>query len=77
MDEERKLINDVNETIGFDITNIYKSGLIEIKQLRKWVVKEKYFSLAKTGRTYTDIKNQLSEEYNVSISVIEKMIYRK
>jgi hypothetical protein len=31
--------------------------------------------LAKTGRTYTDIKLELSVDYGVSVSMIEKMIY--
>jgi hypothetical protein len=77
IDEERKLIDEAVERTGIDIAGLMTTGLLEKKQLRRWIVREKYFSLAKTGRTYTDIKNELSDEYNVSISMIEKMVYKK
>lgn len=74
---EKRLIAEASEKTGIDIAELLETGLLEKKQLRRWVVKEKYFALAKTGRTYTDIKYQLSDEYKVSISMIEKMVYKK
>jgi len=71
------ILSEVNEIAGIDVGQLFDIGLISTNHARNWVVKHKYFQLAKTGRTYTDIKNELSDEYGVSISSIEKMVYRK
>jgi hypothetical protein len=71
------ILSEVNEIAGIDVGQLFDIGLISTNHARNWVVKQKYFQLAKTGRTYTDIKNELSDEYGVSISSIEKMVYRK
>jgi hypothetical protein len=34
-------------------------------------------TLEKRGRTYANIKNELSVDYGVSVSTIEKLVYRK
>jgi len=44
---------------------------------KKWLVKQHYFRMARTGRTYTDIKYELSVKYGLSVSSIEKLVYRK
>ena len=78
MEANKKLIlNEVNEIVGVDASKFFDIGLISTNHARNWVVKQKYFQLAKTGRTYTDIKTELSDEYGVSVSTIEKMVYRK
>ena len=71
------ILSEVNEIAGIDVGQLFDIGLISPNHARNWVVKHKYFQLAKTGRTYTDIKNELSDEYGISISSIEKMVYRK
>jgi hypothetical protein len=78
MDETRALIlGEIRQVTGIDAGKFFDMGLIQTKHARKWMVRRKYFELAKTGRTYTDIKLELSVEYEVSVSAIEKMIYRK
>lgn len=71
------IIGEIKELAGIDTSKLFDIGLIPADHARNWVVKQKYFQLAKTGRTYTDIKNELSDEYGVSVSTIEKMVYRK
>lgn len=78
MDTTKELILDeIKDIVGIDAGKLFDIGLINANHARNWVVKQKYFQLAKTGRTYTDIKNELSVDYGVSVSSIEKMIYRK
>lgn len=71
------ILSEVNELAGIDASKLFDIGLIHPNHARKWVVQKKYFEMAKTGRTYTDIKLELSVEYGVSVSTIEKMVYRK
>ncbi|MFZ4799985.1 MAG: hypothetical protein ACOYMA_21020 [Bacteroidia bacterium] len=59
------------------INNLLDMGLTSIKELQKWLVKELYYEeKRKGGKTCIDIKYDLSDEYNVSVSQIEKLIYR-
>jgi hypothetical protein len=69
--------HEIKEIVGVEAVNLMSMGLIEPKQAVRWLVRRQYFALAKTGRTYTDIKYELSERYGISVSSIEKMIYRK
>lgn len=72
-----ELAREIRQLAGIDPTRLMEIGLIDPQNARKWVVKQKYYALAKTGRTYTDIKYELSEQYGLSISTIEKIIYRR
>lgn len=73
-----ELVLDIKEMTGYDVEKLMEIGLLKVSEARKWVVKEKYYSIAKeTGRSYADIKYDLSELYGMSVSSIEKMIYRK
>ncbi len=71
------VLNEIQQLTGVNVGQLFDIGLIPAYHARKWLVKQKYYRLAKTGRTYTDIKLELSVEYGVSVSMIEKMIYRK
>ena len=71
------ILDEIQQLTGIDAEKLFEIGLIHANHARKWVVKEKYYRLARTGRTYTDIKNELSDEYGISVSAIEKLIYRK
>ena len=71
------ILGEIKQLAGMDASGLFNIGLIPPKHARKWIVKQKYFLMAKSGRTYTDIKNELSDEYGVSVSAIEKMVYRK
>jgi len=81
--ETEKVITDIREHFGIEIGNLIKKGLLPINAAKKWLVRELYFAYAregntieKGGRTYTDIKYQLSIDYGISVSSIEKIIYR-
>lgn len=71
-----QVAQDILELTGYDTTALINMGIVQPYDARKWVVKQKYFLLAKTGRTLTDIKYDLSEIYGMSVSSIEKLIYR-
>ena len=77
--EARKdlILDEIQQLTGIDAEKLFDIGLIPANHARNWIVEKKYYQLAKTGRTYTDIKNELSDEYGVSVSTIEKLIYRK
>ncbi len=75
--EDKKLISEILKLAGVDVTNLIENGLLEINHVKNWIIKRHYYTRAKTGRTYTDIKNELSVEYEVSTSAIEKIIYKK
>lgn len=72
----KDLAREIRQLAGIDPTRLMEIGLIDPQHARKWVVKQQYYALAKTGRTYTDIKYELSEQYGLSVSSIEKLIYR-
>ena len=70
------ILGEIQQLTGIDAGRLFDIGLLSPDYARKWVVKQKYFQLAKSGRTYTDIKNELSAEYRISVSSIEKIVYR-
>jgi hypothetical protein len=72
-----QLAKDIEAITGVNPKPLMDLGIMSLDEARKWVVKQKYYLLAKTGRTYADIKYDLSLEYGMSVSSIEKMIYRK
>ena len=71
------ILAEIQQLTGLEAEKLFNIGLIPANHARNWLVKEKYFQLAKTGRTYTDIKYELSLDYGVSVSTIEKLVYRK
>lgn len=78
MDAAKSLIlEEIQLLAGIDASHLIDIGLIPTDHARKWVVKQKYFQLAKTGRKYTDIKDELSDDFGVSVSMIEKLVYRQ
>jgi len=78
MEESRDLIlGEIKELAGIDAGQLLEMGLLTTDHAKKWVVKKRYFQMAKTGRTYTDIKNELSDCFGMSVSTIEKLVYRR
>lgn len=71
------VLREIKEIAGIDAIQLFDMGLLTLDQARKWLVREKYFQMKRPGRTFTDIKYELSEEYGISVSAIEKLIYRK
>lgn len=76
-EDEMALAREIKELLGVDADWIMRVGLLSRTEARKWLVKQHYFRLARTGRTYADIKYELSEKYGMSVSSIEKLVYRK
>jgi len=74
---KEQIAGEIKRFTGIDPSQLIDMGVIPVDHARDWVVKQKYFQLAKTGRTYTDIKNELSDVYGISVSSIEKLVYRK
>jgi len=72
-----KIIEDFRNEFGIDVKEVIETGILHPDDARKWLVKNLYFKWAKKDRTYADIKEELSELYGISVSSIEKMIYRK
>ena len=71
------ILRDIKELAGIDAAQLFDNGLLTFTHAKKWVVKRMYYQMRKTGRTYTDIKIELSVKYDISVSAIEKLVYRK
>ncbi len=78
METNNQLIaKEIKELIGVEAEALMELGLLHPAHARKWLVMQRYYALARTGRTYTDIKYELSVKYDISVSSIEKMVYKK
>ncbi|MBE0661160.1 MAG: hypothetical protein IH597_01730 [Bacteroidales bacterium] len=78
METLKELAGEIKETTGLEADKMAEIGLLNEKIARKWLVKHHYHSLKnEKERTLTDIKLDLSVKYDVSVSMIEKMVYRK
>jgi len=82
--EAEKVVVELRERCGIEVEYLVVRGLLPVSTAKKWLVKELYFDYArkghaheKGGRNYTNIKIELSDCYGVSVSAIEKMIYKK
>ena len=71
------IIEEISELSGVDAKPLFNKGLLTLDHARKWIVQQKYFRLKEPGRTYTDIKYELSCDYGLSVSSIEKLVYKK
>ena len=74
--EAQKIVDDIRIQFGIDVEDVVKNEILPTMVAKKWLVKARYFKEAKSGRTYTDIKLDLSVEYDISVSAIEKLVYR-
>lgn len=76
--ESQLLLADrIQKTFQVDIVPSIAIGLIGEQQIKKVLVKYEYEVLSKKGIKYKEIKSKLSRKYGVSISWIEKLVYRK
>lgn len=73
----KRIAGEIKELAGVDAEPLMGIGLINPHEARKWVVKQRYYQMCGNGRTKTDIKGELSATYGISVSSIEKMVYRK
>lgn len=71
-----KIVTDSEKLSGISVNQLVCDEITSIDCLRKWLVKKIYFQeQAKNERSLTDIKNELSEKYEISVSSIEKLVY--
>lgn len=76
-ESEELLVNVVLQKFGIDVSEAASIGLLGEKEMKKVLIVKIYEDMAKEGMKYKDIKAYLSKEYGVSVSSIEKMVYRK
>lgn len=77
MYEQKLIIQDILKHYGIDICYQVAIGLLHICDAKNWLVKQEYQRLYSTGNyTYKEIKDLLSKRYDISVSCIEKIIYR-
>ena len=59
------------------VSVMFESGLIEEKRALRWIIKNEYFIRVKADRTknFTQHKLDLSIEYDVSRSFVDKVLY--
>ena len=74
---ERQKLLEALQKEGIEASHYLEIGLVDEKTAKRWFIRRQYYQLAKGGRTYTDIKYELSLKYGGSVSSIEKMIYKK
>lgn len=72
-----KIAEEIQELTGFDAQKLMDLELLHPLDARKWLVKKKYYAMSDGKKTYTKIKDELSKKYGMSVSTIEKMVYRK
>ncbi len=75
--EEELLANEIFETMNIDVKQAVDTGLIGIREMKRQLVRHYYEQMAKEGKKYKDIKVELSKRYGLSVSSIEKLVYRK
>ncbi len=71
------LAEEITQISGVDAKKMIEIGLLHPIEARRWLVRKKYYLLANGSRTLTEIKLELSEKYGLSVSSIEKLIYRR
>ena len=72
-----QIAEDIQNEFGIDVSEVMERGILHPIEAKKWLVKELYFKWAKFDRTFTDIKYELSDRYDISVSSIEKMVYKR
>jgi hypothetical protein len=75
-ESEEKLVNEVLDKLNADIRESVEIGLVGEKEIKRVLVKKEYEDMAKEGMKYKVIKELLSKKYDVSISWIEKLVYK-
>ena len=64
------------ETMKIDVRQSVSVGLIGEKEMKRQLVRFHYEEMAKQDMTYKEIKDKLSKQYGLSISSIEKLVYK-
>ena len=75
--EEKNLIKEIYEFYKIDVTKEVSYKIVGVKELKKAVIRKVYEAEQRKGRKYLEIKKEISKKYKVSLSTIEKLIYKK
>ena len=77
MDNQQRIIKDILAHYKIDISYFIALELLHIEDAKNWLIKKEYKRLYNNGEfSYKNVKKFLSERYAISISSIEKLIYR-
>ncbi len=76
-EKEELLASEIFETMNLDVRQTVHAGLVGEKEMKRQLVRFHYQEMAKQDMTYKEIKGKLSKRYGLSISAIEKLVYRK
>ena len=75
---QQRIIKDILQHYNVDVSYFVALGLLHIVDARNWLICHEYRRLHNHGEhTYIKVKLYLCERYDVSLSTIEKMIYRE
>ena len=74
---ENKLATEILELLKIDVKPSVEVGLIGEREMKQQLVRHHYSEMAKQDMTYKVIKEKLGKRYGMSISAIEKLVYRK
>ena len=77
MNELKAIIKDIWNNYGIDISYYVSIGLLHIADAKNWLIINEYPRLYNNGElSHKEVKERLSKRYGISISSIEKMVYR-
>ena len=77
MVNQQRIIKDILQHYKVDVSYFVAMGLLHIDDAKYWLIKKEYKRLYNNGEySYKNVKKFLSERYTISISSIEKLIYR-
>ena len=78
MFEHRRIIKDIFRLYGIDISFMVMMKMLHIDDAKKWLVREEYHRLYREeGYSYRQVKEILRDRYGLSVSSIEKLVYRQ
>ncbi len=75
-EKEELLISEIFELMNMDVKQAVVTGLVGEREMKRQLVRFHYQEMAKQDMTYKVIKGKLSKRYGLSVSAIEKLVYR-
>ena len=73
---EARMATEILEVLKIDVKPSVEVGLIGEREMKRQLVRYHYREMAKQDMTYKVIKEKLSKRYGLSVSAIEKLVYR-
>lgn len=65
-----------NDHTGGVIDFLSHTGILDPKQVKRWLVRYEYFKGLSTGRPGYDLRIEIAVTYNCSVSFVSKCVYR-